>query len=441
GRLEGVLMPHHEFSSAEAVVLKLPSGYNIGVTLGPDSKVSLLGKRSEPVPKAARPPDERPGKRITLLHTGGTIASRVDYRTGGVVASFTPEEMLELIPEVATVPGLGRLDTKLVANIFSDNMRLGHLNLIGRAVHEAVQNGAEGVVVTHGTDTMHYSAAGLAFMLENCPVPVLLVGSQRSSDRPSSDAATNLLGALRFLCDPETAKRFKGVGICMHHEESDRTLNVLAGTRARKMHSSRRDAFKPVNDVPVAIIPFPDGPIRWPHRPPAPPPEGDGAFRLRPLDEDVLVGILKFRLGTTPDEVRFYVEKGYDGLVLEGTGLGHVPIGVTDELSEDNGKIREELKHLIDGGCVVAITTQTINGRVDISVYSNGRDLLRLGVVGDGLDMTPETAYMKLVWLLSNHPAEEAKPLFGKNLRGEISERSDAGDSHRVEGAKEEDKA
>jgi glutamyl-tRNA(Gln) amidotransferase subunit D len=225
----------------------------------------------------------------------------------------------------------------------------------------------------------------------------------------------------------------------MHHDESDRTLNVLTGTRARKMHSSRRDAFKPVNDVPAAIIPYPEGPITWLHRPPPPPPQGDGAFRLRPIDEDVLVGILKFRLGTTPDEVRFYVEKGYDGLVLEGTGLGHVPIGVTDEHSEENGRIREELKHLIDGGCVVAITTQTIHGRVDISVYSNGRDLLRLGVVGDGLDMTPETAYMKLLWLLSTHPAEEAKPLFGKNLRGEISARSDPGDSHRVEPAKDEE--
>lgn len=426
-------MPHHEFSSPEAVVLKLPTGYNIGLSLSADARVGLVAKRAESAPRPGLPPLDRPGRKVTLLHTGGTIASRVDYRTGGVVASFTPEEMLELIPEVAEIQGLGRLETRLVANIFSDNMRLGHLNLIGIAVHDAVTRGAEAVIVTHGTDTMHYSAAGLSFMLENCPVPVVVVGSQRSSDRPSSDAATNLLGALRFLCDAGTPRRFRGVGICMHHDESDRLLNVLPGTRARKMHSSRRDAFKAVNDVPVALVPFPDGEIRWFHRPPPPPAAGDGAFRLRPIKESILVGLHKFRLGSTAEEIRFYVEKGYDGLVLEGTGLGHAPIGATDELSDENSRIREQIANLVKGGCLVAITTQTINGRVDVSVYSNGRDLLRLGVVGDGLDMTPETAYMKLVWLLSNHPAEEAKRLFGENLRGEITQRSDAGDSRRLE--------
>jgi len=430
GKVRGVLMPHHEFSSPEVVVVKLDSGYNVGIELPPGSRISVLAKRTEAAPRAGKPPFERPGKRIALLHTGGTIASRVDYRTGGVVASFTPEEMLELIPEVEQVPGLGRLETKLVANIFSDNMRIGHLNLIGHAVYDAVTRGAEGVVVTHGTDTMHYSSAALSFMLENLKVPVLLVGSQRSSDRPSSDAATNLLGALRFLCDPETPKRFHGVGICMHHDESDRLLQVLPGTRTRKMHSSRRDAFKPVNDSPVALIPWPEGPIRWFARPHPP---DDGEFRLAPIKENVLVGLMKWRVGTTPDEVRFYTEKGYDGLVIEGTGLGHVSIGVTDELSQENGRIRDELRKLVESGCVVAITTQTLHGRVDVSVYSNGRDLMRLGVVGDGLDMTPETAYMKLVWLLSDNTAEDAKRLFPQNLRGEVSARSDAGDARKLE--------
>jgi glutamyl-tRNA(Gln) amidotransferase subunit D len=427
GRTEGVLMPHHEFSSPEVVVIKLASGYNIGITLPEGSVVTLISRREEQEPGPGKPPLEREGRRIALLHTGGTIASRVDYRTGGVVASFTPEELLELIPEVADIEGLGRLDTKLVTNIFSDNMRIGHLNRIAHAAYEAVNRGAEGVVVTHGTDTMHYSSAALAFILENLPAPLLLVGSQRSSDRPSSDAATNLLGALRFLCDPETTQRFRGVGICMHHDASDRVLAVLPGTRARKMHSSRRDAFDAVNDVPVALVPVDGSAIRWFRRPAPPQPRGDGAFRLRPMKEEILVGILKFRLGTTPDEVRFYVEKGYDGLVLEGTGLGHVPIGSSDDDSQENLKVRDELKRLIDGGCVVAITTQTLYGRVNVSVYSNGRDLLRLGVVGDGLDMTPETAYVKLHWLLSNHSAEEARRLFGEDLRGEISDRSEAG--------------
>lgn len=403
---EGIIMPS---SDDKVVTLKLTNGYNVGFEKKNILSMQTLNKK-EPTdifPHLNRPLSEKKEfKTIMILHCGGTIASKVDYNTGAVVAKFSPEELLEMFPELGEI---SNIRSKLVANMMSENMRFAHYNLIAKEIDAAIKEKVDGIIITHGTDTLHYTAAALSFALENLPIPVLLVGAQRSSDRGSSDAFMNLKCAAQFIAKSD----FVGVAVCMHAHGDDDVCVILPGTKCRKMHSSRRDAFHAVNAQSYAFVDE-QGKIEWKVK--EYPIKISGKFALKLFNEDLKIGIIKAHPNMYAEEISAY--NNFDGVVLEGTGLGHFPIEKSDDFTLEHEKIFEALKHLASKIPVV-MTLQTIFGGVNMNVYSPGRRQMEAGVLGNGLDMPPETAFIKLAWLLSNYP-RQVKEMFGKNLQGEV---------------------
>jgi glutamyl-tRNA(Gln) amidotransferase subunit D len=262
---------------------------------------------------------------------------------------------------------------------------------------------------------MAYTSAALSFILNNIPVPVLLVGAQRSSDRPSSDAEMNIVCAAKFIRNTD----FCGVAICMHNSSSDDACSIIRGVNAKKLHSSKRDAFKQINDDLIAKVEYLDDDVTFFNEYTSKK-ELRAEFEVLPKMEEK-VAIIKIHTNMFSDHFAFFREKKYKGLIIEGTGLGHCPISEIDSLTKEHDLIRQEIKALIDSGCVVAMCSQTINGRVNMNVYSPGRDLLNYGVISSET-MTAETAFVKMAWLLANHP-KKIKELMGTNLKGEIKKR------------------
>ncbi len=377
---EGVILPRSETSDDLHLVLKLKNGYNVGVHIERVATIEEVGYKEAiykiPEKEFPRRPDL---PSVTLLGTGGTIASRLDYRTGAVIPAFTPGELYGAVPELAD---LCNLTTKKLFGVFSENMSWPEYATLAAAVGDEISAGSDGIVIGHGTDTMGHTAAVLSFMVQDPPVPIVLVGSQRSSDRPSSDAALNLIHAVSAAAVGDIAE----VQICMFGPTSDRYALLHRGTRCRKMHSSYRSTFRTVGDIPLAMVSR-DG-IRplttdYRHRDPSREVRVDAAY-------DDRVTILYYYPGMKADLVDALVEKGYRGIVIAGTGLGHV-----------NKPLYPALKRAIAAGLHVVMTVQTLWGYAQMYVYDTGRDLLDLGVVP--LDnMLPETALMKLGWVLGH---------------------------------------
>ncbi|PIN69041.1 Glu-tRNA(Gln) amidotransferase GatDE subunit D [Candidatus Woesearchaeota archaeon CG11_big_fil_rev_8_21_14_0_20_43_8] len=400
----------------DAIFLKLASGYNIGIDKKRIESISMIEKHEKKQEKetpAVEQKDDLP--KISILHTGGTIASKVDYATGGVVARFTPEELIEMFPEIQ---GIAKISSRLISNMWSEDMRFSHYNTIAEEIAKEIAAGATGVIVTQGTDTLHYTAAALSFVLDQLPIPVLIVGAQRSSDRGSSDAAVNVITAVSFM----TQSDFSEVAVCMHKSMDDDTCYILPGTRCRKMHTSRRDTFKPIGVMPFAEVDFTSKNIKffrtdYKKR-------SDDKLNIMPFKEDVKTALLKVH--TNMHAFQFEMFKGFDGLVIEGTGLGQAPVNVIDDKTEEHGKIFDALKSLNNGGTVLAMAPQTIYGRISMNVYAPARRLKdECGIIGDGCDMPPETAFIKLSWLLSNYSKDEARELYAKDLRGELTNRTE----------------
>lgn len=427
--VEGVFV----FEADEHAFFKLKSGYNTGFKKNNIKSFKETGsaKKKEKKAAAKKPSESLP--KILILHTGGTIASKIDYSTGAVTPKFSPEEILEMYPEISS---LASVESKLISNIPSDDMNFHHYNVLCKEIKSAVEKdkSLKGIILTHGTDTMHYTSAALSFALEEVPLPVVLVGSQRSSDRPSSDAALNLLSASLFIIEAKK-KDARGVFICMHESINSDFCSILKGVNAKKMHSSRRDAFKPVNTNVFARVDFLNGKVFFLEKkylgekhnfsPVSKVVKGkSNGFKVKLFDEKIKVGLAKSRPGLTFEELKVY--KSFDGLLLEGTGLGHFPIGHFDKSTEKNKQILELIRDFA-ASKIVCMSTQAIHGRVNLNVYSHGRSLKNAGVLGHNLDMSVETAYVKIAWLLSNYDLVEAKRLYSVNLRGEISKRSEAG--------------
>ncbi len=395
---EGILMPHHAFSGDGVVVLKLDNGYNIGIRPAPGSEIEILerggNKLSSPATSSV-PSDGLPT--ISIVSTGGTIASFVDYKTGAVHPAMTADDFVRAVPELSRS---FNVRTKVPFSILSEDISPAHWIQLAEIVAGELNSGAEGVIIPHGTDTMAYTAAALSFLLPGLPGPVILVGSQRSSDRPSSDATMNLLAAARL-----TQTDLGEVVIAMHGTMSDTVVAVHRGTRARKMHTSRRDAFRSMNSSPIAEV------------------EGDeirflGDYRKRSGDRAIVSGRLEENVrffyahpGLTPDIFAGMVE-GANGVVIAGTGLGHVSSALLGKLEE----MREK-------GVPVVMTSQCLNGTVNMNVYSTGRNLMKAGVIPAG-DMLPEVALVKLMWALGRtSDINEIRKIMLDNLAGEISDR------------------
>ncbi|RLI29951.1 MAG: Glu-tRNA(Gln) amidotransferase GatDE subunit D [Candidatus Hecatellales archaeon] len=400
--VEGILMPRIELGDRECIVVKLSNGYNVGVKADRETRVKVLEKRGPPAEFKPPLPEENPElPLVEVLGTGGTIASRVEYRTGAVYPSLSTEELYRAVPELAEI---ARIRAKVLYSLLSENMTPQIWSSIARAVAEAFRREASGVVIAHGTDTMGYTAAALSFALQNLPAPVVLVGSQRSSDRPSSDAALNLMGAVRAAAYAPFAE----VTVAMHEWISDETIVLHRGTKVRKLHTSRRDAFKSVNAKPLARIV--NGQIvmlTGDYRPRNP----EAELKLE-AEFEPKVALIKFYPGFNPEVLDWYVDKGYRGIILEGTGLGHV-----------SEACYPAIRRAVEKGVLVGMTSQCLWGRVRLTVYETGRRLLSLGVIPLG-DMLPETALVKAMWVLARTKSlEEAEALMLENLAGEISYR------------------
>ncbi len=375
-------------------VIKLSSGYNICV---PESACTPAPERASAAPAKYVPEPLKQDAKLPLLSivsTGGTIASTVDYRTGAVSSKFTAEDIIRSIPELG---GIARYHTVQPFNILSENMNPAKWQELARAVHDEIAAGATGVLVTHGTDTMLYSAAALSFMLET-PVPVIFVGAQRSADRPSSDNAMNA------ICSAKAGISDLGeVVVCMHATSDDVACALHRGTRVRKNHTSRRDAFQSISRAPVGVVSYPEGNVNL----------TAGAVRrgthdLRLFDRlESNCGLVQYYPGMNP--AVFDAFSGYAGLVISGTGLGHVG---TDCIAK--------IAALTAAGTFVVMTSQCQAGEVCDRVYETGRDLLAAGVV-EGGSMLPEVALVKLMWVLANTSRrEDAVRMMQTNLKGEL---------------------
>lgn len=420
---QGTLMPRYASMDKKHVVLKLKSGYNLGIS---SSKVKSVSKSGHDLGLATNLVDDakprlqiwkenvQPVHKIALIGTGGTIASKVDYRTGGVSAALSVSEIYDAVPELRKY---APIEADFMFNEYSENLEPHHWTLIANRIAEKVRSGGfRGIVVSHGTDTMHYTAAALSFALHNLPIPVVLVGSQRSSDRPSSDAALNLLGATIFSIESP----YTGVFIAMHGSTSDDFISCHLGTRVRKNHTSRRDAFESIDRLPIATVKNAVLKIQSqfvkmeiPKRS-----YNDDAVISEGLENnfeveskfDPRVTLIKYYPGLDPNLIAYAVKTGSRAIVLEGTGLGHV-----------GRKFFPEISKAIKSGVLIFMTSQCIWGRTNMKVYDTGRDLIELGVVPLE-DITPETAVVKAMWVMANsHDNAEAVRMMGKNIANEIS--------------------
>ena len=399
---EGILIPRSESGDEHHIILKMKSGYNVGVRIDSTAQVEKVGEGTKPTFTTPPLPEQNQSlPRVSIVSTGGTIASRVDYRTGGVRPALSASELYSVVPELSEI---AVVDTEILFSIFSENITAKHWIATAKAVAKHIEDGVAGVVVAHGTDTLGYSAAAMSFALQNLPVPVVMVASQRSADRPSSDAATNLVGAVKAA----VSAPFAEVVIAMHESVSDTSIVFHRGTKVRKCHTSRRDTFKSINASPLARME--DDTIRMLTK----------SYRKRDVSRklslnpkfDEKVALVKAYPDLNPEVIDWYVQKGFRGIIFEGTGLGHI-----------GDYLFSAIQRAVKKGVVVCMTSQCIWGRLNMNVYDQGRDLLSLGVIPLD-DMLAETAFVKLRWVLGQTTkTEEAKRLLKENIANEYSAR------------------
>jgi len=415
---EGLLMPRSEIGDENCMVLKLDSGYNIGIRFEGKTKIER-SKKPEPkevkeeikfeegIEKTKRIKFDSNKPKVSIVMTGGTIVSKVDYRTGGVSALEKPEELLTNIPELKDIAFIK--DIKIPFRKMSEDFDYKDWQILAKVVAKEI-NENQGVIITHGTDTMHFTSAVLSFMLKNLHKPVVLTGSQRSSDRGSSDAFMNI------VCSAHAAlSDFGEVGVCMHATTDDHYCYFIRGTKVRKMHSTRRDAFRSINEMPLAKI-YPNGKTDILNK----------NYKKR-SDEKVIadikfepkVALLKAYPGSEPEILEFLVKKGYKGFVIEGTGMGHVPTFAVKTWIPT-------IKKIIKDGIPIIIAPQTIYGRINTDVYTNLRILYHDSKAIPAEDMLPEVAYVKLGWLLAHYKdIDDIRKMMLTNIAGEITERSE----------------
>jgi len=407
---EGLLMPRPDVDDTNNIVLKLDSGYNVGIKFAKGAKLEKLEHIAVKIGAApqvqlsfdkSKPP-------ISLIATGGTISSRVDYKTGGVFMLMEPDEILRTTPELRDFVNIKSIKSPF--RIASEDMTAQEWQELAKEAAKELNSDSRGVIITHGTDTLHYTSAALSFMLQNLNKPVAVVGAQRSPDRGSFDGAMNLACAAQY-CISDIAE----VAIVMHGTTNDDYCLINRGAKVRKMHTSRRDAFRPINALPIGKI-WPDGKLDV----------IDGNYRAR--NENKVVADTKFEEkvaqvavypGADPSIIDFYVKRGFRGIVMQTTALGHVPWATIDAKKS----WKTAIKNAIKSGVVLVSASQTLYGSTHPHVY---RTLIEMGDAGVifAADMLPEVAYVKLGWVLGHtKDVKKAKEMFLTNYAGEISER------------------
>ncbi|MDY0001526.1 MAG: Glu-tRNA(Gln) amidotransferase subunit GatD [Polyangia bacterium] len=403
GRFEGIVLPRSETEDDQHIVLKVASGYNVGLRVDTVQTMKERGFREAhyKIPEKEFPFDpQKPN--VTLLGTGGTIASRLDYRTGAVIPAFSPGELFGAVPELADICNI---KTHKLYGVFSENIGPEHWIGTSRAIQREIENGADGIIIGHGTDTMHYTAAILTLMVQHPPVPIVMVGSQRSSDRPSSDAALNLMHAAFAAGHGPIAE----VMVSMFGPTSDQYGLLHRGTRVRKMHSSYRSTFRTIGDTPLATVTPSSMTVLAEHYNPRRP--GDRTVKLDAVFDD-RVSIIYYYPNMKPDIIDSLVDNGYKGIVIAGTGLGHV-----------NKPLYPAMRRAVEKGVHIYMTVQTLWGYVQMFVYDTGRDIMSFGVT-PAANMLPEVAYVKLGWALGHsQDIEEVRRLMLTPISGEITER------------------
>ncbi|MFW9987129.1 MAG: Glu-tRNA(Gln) amidotransferase subunit GatD [Candidatus Odinarchaeota archaeon] len=397
---EGIVLPRIEHSAPNFINIKLENNYNIGVKVSEILEINKIGKKeaSYKIPEKDFPHNKALST-LKLFGTGGTIASRLDYTTGAVIPSFTPGELFSAVPELAEICNL---ECEIVFEILSENMKPLNWQKLAEKVKDAANSGIDGVVIGHGTDTMSYTSAALSFMLKDLSIPVVLVGSQRSSDRPSSDAALNLINAA-VVASSDIAE----VVLTMLGSPSHDYGLIHRGTLVRKMHSSVRHTFRTIDNIPLGLVQ--NRKIKMfttDYRK-----KSQKTTQTLPNFESKIALVYSYP-GNDNELINFYIDKGYKGIVLIGTGLGHV-----------STNLYESIERAIQEGITVLMTTQTLHGFIGMNVYSTGREMLNMGVI-PGRNLLPEVAYVKLGWVLgqTSNP-EEIKHLLNKNIAGEFLER------------------
>lgn len=402
GAFTGIILPRSETADPRHIVLKLRNGYNVGIAVNTIKQIKEFSRKEAhyKIPEQEFPFDPKKPN-VKLLGTGGTIASRLDYRTGAVIPAFSPGELYGSVPELADICNL---KTEKLYGVFSENMGPEQWIRTAEAIGEEIEKGIQGIVIGHGTDVMHHTAAILSFMVQDSPVPIVMVGSQRSSDRPSSDAASNLIHAVKTAAESDIAE----VVVCMFGPTSDQYALLHRGTRVRKMHSSYRSTFRTISDIPLAMV----------NRDQITPLQTD--YKRRRNDKKVKintafeekVSIVYYYPNMQPDIIDSLIDNGYRGIVIAGTGLGHV-----------NKPLYPALKRAHDKGIAVYMTVQTIWGYVQMYVYETGREMMQLGVI-PGANLLPEVAYVKLCWALGQtDDLNKVKDIMLTSIAGEITER------------------
>jgi len=392
----GILMPRYESGDDKHLVLKLGSGYNVGINIDEIQKIQVVSS-PEVKPKQSEKRKENPTlPKILLLSTGGTIASKVDYRTGAVTPALSASDINEAVPELGKI---ANIDAEVLFSEYSENLQPDHWTKIAEKLDSLANSDYKGILIAHGTDTMHYTSSFLSFALAGFPIPVALVGSQRSSDRASSDAAINLIAASQFLVESNT----KGIFLVMHHNDNDQTVACHAGTRVRKNHTSKRGAFETMGGDPAFIIA--EGKIKKNMQ--------DDFFKDEKYNPRMKIGtkvsLVKYHPGYDPKLIENLIQTGCKAIIFEGTGLGHVGRTMYDVV-----------KNAKENDLFLGMTSQCIDGRVRMTVYESGRDLLELGITPLE-NMTPETSLVKAMWALGNSKnADEMKSLMLENIASEF---------------------
>ena len=414
----GIALPS---SGNKLITMKLQNGYNVSFPESYVDSFEVLDEMPtiEEEDEGSEPQDESLPL-VHLIHTGGTIASKVDYATGAVTARFDPHELLDAVPELR---GIARIRAVKLGNMWSDDLRPRHWNRMLKATEEAFAEGAVGCVITHGTDTLHLSAAAISYGWSGQggrpPGRIVLTGSQRSPDRGSSDAAENLIASVQWAAHGPTPSGYRDSSVVIvHASSSDGSCAVLPGCACRKYHSSRRDAFKPINQDVLGHVFIDGNGARIDYSPEAHDARVE-AISPKPFDESIRIAQFISDPHLHPDQVQGAIDSGFDALLFHGSGLGHLPISNPEDDSLENTRLRMMLADHIAQGGVVVVVTNAIHGPVNMNVYSKGRDQKGMGIIGHGSLCPPGSALVKLHHLLSVGGKESVERGWEMDLVGE----------------------